>query len=311
MRFGSAVKLIFTAAAGLALAAGALAASRPAGTSGNAAYLGSFTWRSPQGWFGGFSALEIAKDGKSMIVISDRATIALVSLQRSEGRITAAEILGANALLSSRGKPLKGFAGDSEGIAVTPDGTICISYEGVPRVACHQTAGSRAAVLPRHDSFKALPGNKALEALAINSRGHLFTLPEGAVTPGGDIPVWRWNGTGWSHVFSLPRRENFKPVSADFGPDGRLYVLERDFGIFGFRSRLRRWSVSASGLSGEETLLKTPMGRHDNLEGLSVWQDSSGLLRATMVSDDNFNGFQRTELVEYTLPDSIGGTVSP
>lgn len=303
MRFGSAVKLILSAAAALAVAASAFAASRPAGSSGQAEFLGAFTWRSPQGWFGGFSALEISKDGQSMTVLSDRATIAQVGLTRQDGLITAAQIEGANALLASTGKPLTGQAGDSEGIAVTPDGTICISYEGVPRVACHRKAGSRAEVLPRHGAFKKLSGNKALEALAIDSRGHLFTLPEGAVTQDGAIPVWRWNGQIWSQVFALPKRGGFKPVSADFGPGGRLYVLERDFGLFGFRTRLRRWVVNASGLTEEETLLKTAAGTHDNLEGLSVWQDSTGRLRATMVSDDNFNSLQRTELVEYALPD--------
>ena len=163
--------------------------------------------------------------------------------------------------------------------------------------------GPVAVKAPRLAAFKQLPENKALEALAIDRRGHLFTLPEGAVTPGGAIPVWRWNGTGWSQPFSLPRRGKFKPVSADFGPDGKFYVLERDFTFFGFRSRLRRWAVTPAGLGSEETLLKTAAGTHDNLEGLSVWQDAAGRLRATMVSDDNFNALQVTELVEYALPD--------
>jgi hypothetical protein len=43
-------------------------------------------------------------------------------------------------------------------------------------------------------------------------------------------------------------------------------------------------------------------GTHDNLEGLDVWADAEGL-RATMISDDNFRFFQRTEIVDYRLPD--------
>ena len=303
MRFGTAVKLILSAAAGLALAAGAFAASRSAGSKGTAEFLGSYTWRGRQDWFGGFSALAIAKDGQSMTVLSDRATIASVALQREDGLITAAGIETPHALRDSSGKRLRGRAGDSEGIAVAPDGTICISFEGVPRIACHRHAGSRARVLPRLAAFKTLSANKALEALAIDASGHLYTLPEGAVTRQGEFPVWRWDGQRWSQPFALPKRGDFLPVSADFGPGGQFYVLERDFSFFGFRTRLRRWAVTSAGLSGEETLLKTAAGTHDNLEGLSVWQDASGRLRATMVSDDNFNALQVTELVEYALPE--------
>ena len=55
--------------------------------------------------------------------------------------------------------------------------------------------------------------------------------------------------------------------------------------------------------SDEEIVFETGTGTHDNLEGLSVWRDDQGRLRATMISDDNFLALQRTELVEYLLPD--------
>ena len=54
--------------------------------------------------------------------------------------------------------------------------------------------------------------------------------------------------------------------------------------------------------SDEETLLETSLFTHDNLEGLSVWRDG-GTLVMTMISDDNFRGVQRTEIVEYLLTD--------
>jgi hypothetical protein len=91
-------------------------------------------------------------------------------------------------------------------------------------------------------------------------------------------------------------------VDADFGPDGRFYLLERDLTLLGFRSRLRRWDITAEGPGNEVTLFQTAAGTHDNLEGLSIWRDSTGGLRATMISDDNFLPLQRTELVEYALP---------
>ena len=48
--------------------------------------------------------------------------------------------------------------------------------------------------------------------------------------------------------------------------------------------------------------METRLRAHDNLEGISVWQDEQGL-RMTLISDDNFRAFQRTEIVEYRLTD--------
>jgi len=61
------------------------------------------------------------------------------------------------------------------------------------------------------------------------------------------------------------------------------------------------FAISGDRIVQEQTLIDTPPGRHDNLEGLTVWQDMAGRIRLTMISDDNFNFFQRTELVEYAL----------
>jgi hypothetical protein len=46
------------------------------------------------------------------------------------------------------------------------------------------------------------------------------------------------------------------------------------------------------------------VGVQDNLEGLSVWRDIAGQIRLTLISDDNFRLLQRTEIVEYVLPNS-------
>ena len=115
--------------------------------------------------------------------------------------------------------------------------------------------------------------------------------------------MFRWTGTDWEQPFSIPRRDAFVPVGADFGPDGFFYLLERDFtGIFGFRSRVRRFRFAAGAVTDEETLLTTSAGTHGNLEGLSVWRDAAGAIRLTLVADDNFFALLVTEFVEYRLP---------
>ena len=87
------------------------------------------------------------------------------------------------------------------------------------------------------------------------------------------------------------------------GPDGRLYLLERDFrGLRGFSTRVRSFAMTPGGVTDEQVHVESRLGTHDNLEGISVWQDAAGRIRITTISDDNLNFFQRTEWVEFTLP---------
>ncbi|MBO9443807.1 esterase-like activity of phytase family protein [Phaeobacter italicus] len=309
MRRRTAIKLGLGLAAATGLSLFGAQVYRPVASAaqpGAAQLVASYRWTHPAKWFGGFSALALSKDGRQMTVISDRATIVTANIARSDDAlepITGITPVETHKLRASNGKLLRGRIVDSEGLAIGKDGTLFISFEGISRVVRHTRGDSRAEVLPRPKAFRRLPLNKALEALAIDDKGRLYTLPERALTKAGTIPVWRWNGRRWDRPFDLPNRGAFLPVGADFGPDGRLYLLERDFGFIGFRSRLRRFDVDDTGISGEVTLLQTGLGLHDNLEGISVWRDSSGALRATMVSDDNFQSLQRTELVEYRLPE--------
>lgn len=90
-------------------------------------------------------------------------------------------------------------------------------------------------------------------------------------------------------------------MGADFGPDGRLYLLESGFNGLGFRSLVRRFDVDEAGAHNETEFLRSGLGVHDNLERLAVWRDPQGRIRLTMISEDNFRFFQRTEIVEYVV----------
>lgn len=299
MRFGPAIAIAALAALIPVLPAPASPASAAEGPP--AQYLGQYEWRMDAPWFGGFSALALSPDGRAMLVLSDRGVVFHAAILRDGDRIVGIRPAKPARLRTSKGKRMHGGVGDSEGLAVMPDGTFCISFEAVTRVACFGYPGANAVPLRRLPAFREMPSNGGLEALAVDKRGRLYTMPEDMLDADGNIPVYRWDNGTWSQPYALASRGRFLPVGADFGPDGRLYVLERSVSPLGFRSRLRRWDVGPDGPAGERVLLQT--GEHDNLEGLSVWRDSHGRLRATMISDDNFMPFQRTELVEYTLPD--------
>ena len=299
MRRRTALALIVALALGLVWALSGVARDGD----GKATYLASYSWHMDDPHFGGFSGLEVSADGTRFTAISDHGYHTRGRLIRRGDVLTGVEAGPILPLLDPNGLPLTRTRIDAEGLAIQADGREFVSFERFQRVWAYPAPDGPAARLPRHPDFEHLLSNASLEAIAIDDRGWLYTLPERSGAMTRPFPVYRFRGEQWDKTLSIPRSGNFLAVGADFGPDGRLYVLERAYNIFGFRARLRRWVVTETGASDEETLIETATGTHDNLEGVSIWRDADGDLRATLVSDDNFNPLQRSELVEYRLPE--------
>ncbi|MDR0809579.1 MAG: esterase-like activity of phytase family protein [Gemmobacter sp.] len=280
--------------------AGSASPTEPAG------YLGSFVWRSDDPKLGGLSGIEISADGQDFTVISDRGNWTQGRfLREGSGRITAIEAEPLRPLRGKGGMPLIGGRGDSEGLALAPDGSAYVSFEGTAKVLRYTSLDGPAEPLPIPAAFASMQGNSALEALAIGPDGSLYTLPERSGAPRRPFPVWRFRNGAWDQPFAIPRSGGFLAVGADFGPDGRFYLLERRFhGLTGFSSRVRRFALNpgTDGLLKGETVLESRVGQHDNLEGIAVWRDAGGL-RLTLIADDNFFPLQRTEIVEYRISD--------
>ena len=292
-------RFLRAACLGLAgLASGCIAAETPP----TARHLQSFSWQSDAEGFGGMSGFELAEDGESFVAISDRGSFVEGRLIRENGRITRVEGTAPRPLMNTGGNPMhRKMAQDAEGLAIAADGRRYISFEGRARVWAYPTM-ARAQALPSHPDFDGMQNNSALEALAVDSRGWLYTMPERSGLLTRPFPVYRFNGTRWDQPFAIPRVGGFQPTGADIGPDGMFYLLEREFTGLGFRSRVRRFPLSETALGPGEVLLVSHLARHDNLEGLAVTRAATGQIRLTMISDDNFNPFQRSEIVEYLLP---------
>lgn len=262
-------------------------------------YLGTYVWDGKGPRFGGFSAIEVQPDGLHFVVLSDRAMLIDGVFDRIDGLVSGVTEAGRHLLRDGDGMPMTGPWADSEGLAVAPDGQIYISFEGVPRVQVQDGPDGVSSVLPVDPDFPKMQSNAALEALALGPDGAVYTIPERSGRQTVPFPVYRFQGGVWDVPFTIPRRDAFQISGADIGTDGLLYLLERDFNGFGFRTRVRRFDLTGG---QEQELFETSTGKHDNLEGISVWDDGIGM-RITMISDDNFRFFQQTQIVEYRVND--------
>lgn len=286
---------------GVALLIGPQSSARPLPP---ATFLGSVPLTAGSAEFGGLSAVEITGAGSGLLALGDKGRLFEASLQRDDsGNLTAARITGITALRNRAGKPLAPKMSDAEGMDLAPDGSLVVSFEGRPgRIWLYRDGKPKE--LPGPKAFAGLRRNAGIEAVARDASGAVYAIPEETSVPGADFPVFRLRDGRWDRKLTIPQQGGFLPVAADFGPEGRLYLLERKFvSPLGFASRLRRFDLGEDHLSGAVTLFQTALGVHDNLEGLSVWRDGGGQLRATLVSDDNFMWFLTTRLIEYRLPD--------
>ncbi|SEN29712.1 esterase-like activity of phytase family protein [Palleronia pelagia] len=270
---------------------------------GAAEFVGAWEWDGDGDLFGGFSGLDMSEDGLTAHVLNDRSRLMVLELKRGEsGAVEGVGLRSDGLLRDNRGNRIEGDLADAEGLAFDPEGRMVVTFENLPRIYAYDDPRGAATALPFYPGFMALPTNGGLEALAIDESGTLYTLPE-VMPGGGPSPLLRLRNNAWDIAGIPDIRDGFRPVGADFDDRGRLYILERDFRWIGFRSRVRRLTLDDEGIASDEILMTSDLLQHDNLEGIAIWRDDRDRLRATMVSDDNFLPVQRTEFVDYILPD--------
>ena len=266
------------------------------------------------GPLGGWSGIDVSPDGARFWAVTDAGRRTSGRLLREGGVLTGIDAPPPRRLPGLQGRAEIGEDDDAEGIDVDPEtGEVWVSFEGVARLrryAGPDLAAYRVADIP--PAFRPA-GNAGFEALARDRQGRAHTLPErpeGGYGPVTVFPLYRFDpATGEWHIAArLTHDKHWLAVGADFGPDGGFYLLERRFSGLGFASRIRRFELAArSGLIDGTTVYRSPTGRHGNLEGIGLWRDAEGALRAVMVADDNHKAYQRSQIVEVTLAPEAAG----
>ncbi|BBB14125.1 esterase-like activity of phytase family protein [Sphingopyxis sp. FD7] len=263
-------------------------------------------WRldSPNSRFGGFSALARTEPGRFLLV-GDNGYWTRLTFD-SRGAVSSARI---DALPTIDGRPARKTMADVEALAVhQAGGTVWLALEGVNQV-WRLDAG-----LARIESRRRLPRwprNRGAEAMVRLGDGRTILFSEDA----DDDPRGR-EALLYSDDPAVP---GMPPVrffydAAGRGlvsdaaplPDGRILLVHRRLGfdpVFTTTvSVLDPADIARDGVVRSRTIGRVPRPLAENYEGAAVSVER-GRTWLWLVSDDNFNVWQRSLLLQFELVD--------
>ncbi len=265
--------------------------------------------------FGGVSGLTFL-DNNQWIMVSDRGQFIFGTSIYDQSQISNLSNVRMAAVKNSKGRPLPpNYSRDAEAIdTIYRDGEIAairVGFENLTRVADFDlldfapTGPAREVVIPTWIS--ALRTNSSLESVCIAPKdapisGSTLLLTESSII---DNKHRGWLlGKEDAGEISLKVLSGFNPTDCAFLPDGDLLILERGTGFFIFTMQIRRIKAADifRGAVLEGNIILNGSGSDiDNMEALAVRQHADGTTRLVIVSDDNFNSWERTLWLEFEL----------
>lgn len=321
---GFGLALVFAAFAGTAVAQTApesidvastpierFGAATPVGaTYGRLTFLGGLHLKSADPDFGGISGLRLSADGRGFTAISDRGAMFRGVLEYQGTRPVALEDVTRGAIPGRDGKSLvkrRGF--DTEALEIEGS-TAWVSSEKVHWLTRYAlgpdgrpTGAGKAVALPK--AAARAPRDAGYEAMARLASGAIVLVAENFPNDDGDNRASVVGGKA-PFEFAVRRSEDFSPTDLVRLPDGDLVLLERRYRpLFSLNIRLRRLpasSIAPGATVDGEILLEASLAQTiDNFEALSAHRGPAGETVLTLMSDDNFSGFQRTLLMQFAL----------
>jgi len=283
-------------------------------------FRGGLTLSSPDDTFGGLSSVTQTGSDQRIAFITDRGNFVSGRLAYDEDdRLFGFIGVTIEPMRNSSGEVLpRQYARDAEGMdTIWRDGApaaVRVSFEHLTRVADFAIVDGRPGGPAREvaipEWLTALRTNESLESVCIAPpaspiAGSTLLLTEEALDADGNHRGWLL-GVNDKGPVGYANSPIVNPTDCKFLPNGDLLVLERGVSLFSFVMNLRRVPAAAvrpGNLMAGELLLSAQGGEIDNMESLMVHRTPGGETRILIGSDNNFNGWQRTLLLEFALPE--------
>ena len=281
---------------------------------------GGIEMQSAADTFGGLSGLGFVDAAGRLVLVTDRGNFVSGQLIYDEQHRPLSLVgVRIEPIQNSKGAELpRAFARDAEAVAVIErNGTpaaVRVGFENLTRVADFQlvdgvpTGPAKEVSIP--DWLTDTRTNESLEAVCIAPpaspiAGSTLLLTEGVVDDDGQHSAWLL-GRNDRGPLSYLSSQGTDPTDCAFLPNGDLLVLERGIAFFTFNIKLKRVpaaTVKPGAHMEGEILLEASGPDVDNMEAVAVHTGPDGAPRITLVSDNNFNEWQRNLLLEFSLPE--------
>ena len=283
-------------------------------TFGPLQFVGGLALKADSIHMGAFPGLSVSDDG-ALLAVTDTGFWMTARIERnatgvplgfSESRI--------GPLLDTRGVPFDHkWGADAEGLTIR-NGRVFVSMEQKARILAYPRAANgdlseAARIVEAVFPEPRLRNSFGLESIVALPDGRLLTIAEGAPNDSAPARAFLIAISGTTEL-AVARRNGFYITDATLLPDsGDILLLERNFtpsrGPEMQLRRIARDTIAADALLDGDVLLTVGRGYAiDNMEGVSAFQDSDGVTRIGLISDDNHWPLQRTLYLEFVLDDT-------
>ena len=273
---------------------------------GRLRYRGGLVLRSSNGLFGGVSALRAGRDGWLLGITDTGAWVTLRTVERG-GRLVG--VVGGTIA------PLRSGTGtvahsksdvDAEGLAWDPaTGEALVSLEGDHRVMVYRgvdptrpaSLDANAVATIRNPATARWSSNSGGEAIATLAGGDRLIFEEGDAQP--TLDVLRIGAAG-TQVLRYTPPTGYRPTDAVEIEPRIMLVLNRHFAPSDGLAAILTLVPIGPAMQGTEIARIAPPLNVDNMEGMALLH-AGGRTFVYLVSDDNFNSFERTLLLKFEL----------
>lgn len=268
--------------------------------------------------FGGISGLAFI-DATRFVMVTDQGRFLSGALELADGAPAGLSNVEIDIVRNSSGNPLPNkFSSDSEAIEVVirnnQPAAVRVGFENLSRIADFNLSDGRPSGPAREIAIPQwltdLRTNESIESVCIAPPASPIAGSTLIIVEGHQHVSGQWAATLLGNRdrgdLGLAAAPGVNPTDCAFLPDGDLLILERGLAFLAFSMQIRlipAAEIRPGATMVGEVILSGSGSAVDNFEGLGVRTLPDGQTRVTIVSDDNFNSFQRTLLLEFSFPD--------